>query len=126
MGHVRFQLDEHLTHAIAQSVRRLGIGAVTADEAGTVGMSDGGLLAYCLAEGRVLVTNDNDFLDFLAAKEPRTVRIDPESELGRGLNENNGGPVMLLCGGTRFHACALTRTGRHAGAALLVSVHLWQ
>jgi len=58
-------------------------------------MSDGGLLAYCLAEGRVLVTNDNDFL---AANEPRTVLIDPESELGRGLNENNGGPVMLLCG----------------------------
>jgi len=85
-------------------------------------MSDGGLLAYCLAAGRVLVTNDNDFL---AAKEPRTVLIDPESELGRGLNENNGGPVML-CGRTRFRACALTRTGRHTGTALLVSVHLWQ
>ena len=25
-------------------------------------MPDGRLLAYCLAEGRVLVTNDNDFL----------------------------------------------------------------
>jgi hypothetical protein len=123
VGHVRFQLDEHLPHAIARSVRRLGIGVSTAEEAGTVGMSDGGLLAYCLAEGRVLVTNDNDFP---AAKEPRTVLIDPESELGRGLNENNGGPVMLLCGGTGFRACALTRTGRHAGAALLVSVHLWQ
>jgi uncharacterized protein with PIN domain len=62
VGHVRFQLDEHLTHAIARSVRRLGIGVSTADEAGTVGMSDGGLLAYCLAAGRVLVTNDNDLL----------------------------------------------------------------
>jgi predicted nuclease of predicted toxin-antitoxin system len=62
VGHVRFQLDEHLPHAIARSVRRLGIGVSTADEAGTVGMFDGGLLAYCLAEGRVLVTNDNDFL----------------------------------------------------------------
>ena len=62
MGHVRFQLDEHLPHAIARSVRRLGIGVSTGEEAGTVGMSDGGLLAYCLAEGRVLVTNDNDFL----------------------------------------------------------------
>jgi uncharacterized protein with PIN domain len=93
VGHVRFQVDEHLTHGIARSVRRLGIDVSTAAEAGTVGMSVGGLLAHCLAAGRVLVTNDNDFL---AAKEPRTVLIDPESELGRGLNENNGGPVMLL------------------------------
>ena len=123
MGPVRFPLDEHLTHAIARSVRRLGIGVSTADEAGTVGMSDGGPPAYCLTEERVLVTNDNDFL---AAKEPRTVLIDPGSQLGRGLNENNGRPVKLLCVGTRFHAWALTRTGRHAGAALLVSVHLRQ
>jgi len=38
-------LDEHLPHAIARSVRRLGIGVSTADEAGTVGMSGGELLA---------------------------------------------------------------------------------
>jgi predicted nuclease of predicted toxin-antitoxin system len=59
---VRFQLDEHQAHAIARAMRRRGIDIATADDAGTVGMPDDQLLAHCHAKGRVLVTNDNDFL----------------------------------------------------------------
>jgi hypothetical protein len=35
-------------------------------------------------------------------KEPFTITIDPDSELGRALDETNGEPVVLLRGGTRF------------------------
>ena len=36
------------------------------------------------------------------AKEPLTIVIDPESELGRALGETDGEPVVLLRNGTRF------------------------
>lgn len=36
-------------------------------------------------------------------KEPLTITIDPESELGRALDEMNGEPVVLLRGVERFH-----------------------
>jgi hypothetical protein len=36
------------------------------------------------------------------AKETLTITIDPESELGRVLDEADGEPVVLLWGGTRF------------------------
>jgi len=36
------------------------------------------------------------------AKEPLTIVIDPDSELGRALGETDGGPVVLLRNGTRF------------------------
>ena len=35
-------------------------------------------------------------------KEPFTITIDPDSELGRALEDTNGEPVVLLRGGTRF------------------------
>jgi hypothetical protein len=36
------------------------------------------------------------------AKEPLTIMIDPDSELGRALDETDGEPVVLLRNGTRF------------------------
>jgi hypothetical protein len=36
------------------------------------------------------------------AKEPLTITIDPDSELGRALEETGDEPVVLLRGGTRF------------------------
>ena len=36
------------------------------------------------------------------AKEPLTITIDPDSELGRALDETDDEPVVLLRGGTRF------------------------
>jgi hypothetical protein len=35
-------------------------------------------------------------------KEPFTITIDPDSELGRALGETHDEPVVLLRGGTRF------------------------
>jgi hypothetical protein len=36
------------------------------------------------------------------AKEPRPITIDPDSELGRALDQSAGEPVLLLRNGTRF------------------------
>ncbi len=36
------------------------------------------------------------------AREPLTITIDPDSELGRALDETDGESVVLLRGGTRF------------------------
>ncbi len=62
MGEIRFQLDEHIANAVAEALRRRGIGVLTAAEAGLLGAPDDELLARCHAEGRVLVTQDTDFL----------------------------------------------------------------
>jgi hypothetical protein len=36
------------------------------------------------------------------AKEPLTITIDPDSELGRALDQTAGEPIFLLRNGTRF------------------------
>ncbi len=36
------------------------------------------------------------------SKEPLTITIDPDSELGRALNETDGEAVVVLRAGTRF------------------------
>ncbi len=35
-------------------------------------------------------------------KEPHTITIDPESELGRALDDSSDEPVVLIRGGARF------------------------
>ena len=59
---MRFHLDEHLPHAIAEGLRRRGIDVTTTVEAGLRGASDDVHLAYALEQQRVIVTNDLDFL----------------------------------------------------------------
>jgi len=59
---MRFHLDEHLPHAIAEGLRRRGIDVTTTVEAGLRGASNDVHLAYALEQRRVIVTNDPDFL----------------------------------------------------------------
>ena len=59
---IRFHLDEHVPHAIAEGLRRRGIDVTTTVDAGLRGASDAVHLAYALEQGRVIVTNDPDFL----------------------------------------------------------------
>ena len=59
---MRFHLDEHVPHAIAEGLRRRGIDVTTTVEAGLRGASDDVHLAYALEQRRVIVTNDPDFL----------------------------------------------------------------
>ena len=64
---VRFHLDEHIEGAIADGVRQRRIDVTTAAEAGLLQATDEEHLAFALAESRVTVTHDDDFLSFTNA-----------------------------------------------------------
>lgn len=59
---IRYHLDEHIDPAIAAGLRQRGIDATTTAGQGLVGTSDARQLAFALAETRVFVTCDSDFL----------------------------------------------------------------
>jgi predicted nuclease of predicted toxin-antitoxin system len=59
---IRFHLDEHVPHAIAHGLRRLGIDVTTTTDAGLLGAGDPEQIAYGIAQGRVIFSEDDDFL----------------------------------------------------------------
>jgi len=59
---IRFHLDENCTKAIARGLRRHRIDVTTTPEAGLLGATDEEQAAYALASGRVILTQDRDFL----------------------------------------------------------------
>jgi predicted nuclease of predicted toxin-antitoxin system len=59
---LRFHLDEHIDTAIADGLRRRGIDVTTTPEAVLRGAEAEAHVAFALSEGRVVVTNDADFL----------------------------------------------------------------
>jgi predicted nuclease of predicted toxin-antitoxin system len=59
---IRYYLDEHVPRAVTQGVRRRGGDVLTVQEAGLRGAADGEQLAHAVATGRVVVTQDTDFL----------------------------------------------------------------
>ena len=48
--------------AVADGLRRRGIDVTTTPEAGLLGAGDPNHVAFALAQGRVIFTNDDDFL----------------------------------------------------------------
>lgn len=64
---IRFHLDEHVAHAVADGLRRLGIDVTTSTDAGLIGAADADHHAYGLAHCRVIFTEDDDFLALAAA-----------------------------------------------------------
>lgn len=69
-GTIRFHLDENCDPRIATGLRRRGIDVTTSAEAGLLHATDEEQLAYARAEGRVVFTQDADFLRLDAAGEP--------------------------------------------------------
>ena len=59
---MRFHLDEHVNHAIARGLKRREIDVTTSTDAGLISASDSQQIAYGLREGRVIFTQDDDFL----------------------------------------------------------------
>ena len=59
---VRFYLDEHLGRVVRRALRQRGVDVETVAEAGRLGDSDTDHLAYAASTGRVVVTQDADFL----------------------------------------------------------------
>ena len=67
---VKFYTDEHVPKAVIYGLRRRGVDVRTVPEAGMLGASDEELLALAHREGRVLFTQDEDFLRLHAAGIP--------------------------------------------------------
>jgi hypothetical protein len=63
---IRFHLDEHCPRAVADGLRRRGINVTTTPDAGLLHATDEEHVAFALPEGRVVFTNDDDFLALLA------------------------------------------------------------
>jgi predicted nuclease of predicted toxin-antitoxin system len=64
---IHFHLDENCSKAIAGGLTRRGINVTTTPEVGLMGATDEQQAAYCMAERRVLFTQDQDFLRLDAA-----------------------------------------------------------
>ncbi len=64
---IPFHLDENCHRAIADGLRRRGVDVTTTPEAGLLSATDEQQVAHCLAQGRVLFTQDRDFLRLHAA-----------------------------------------------------------
>jgi hypothetical protein len=67
---IRFHLDEHCSHAIAAGLRRHGIDVTTATDAGLLHAPDEAHVAHALPEGRVIFTEDDDYLALNARGVP--------------------------------------------------------
>ncbi|HEX7184845.1 MAG TPA: DUF5615 family PIN-like protein [Thermoanaerobaculia bacterium] len=61
-GEIRFHFDECVPFPAAEGLRRRGIDATTSPETGLLHAKDESQLAHATREGRVLVTQDADFL----------------------------------------------------------------
>jgi hypothetical protein len=64
---MRFHLDEHVDPAIAHGLRLRGINVTTANDANLLSAPDELHLEFARREGRVVFTNDADFLRFATA-----------------------------------------------------------
>jgi predicted nuclease of predicted toxin-antitoxin system len=59
---IRFHLDQHVSSAVARGLRLRGVDVTTTAEAGLQDASDEKQLEYIQATGRVIFTEDDDFL----------------------------------------------------------------
>jgi len=59
---IRFHLDEHISANVAAALRRRNIDVTTAADTGLIGATDVAHLGFAASTGRVVVTQDDDFL----------------------------------------------------------------
>jgi hypothetical protein len=64
---IKFYTDEHVPNAVVTGLRRRGVDVLTTQEAGMMGASDEEHLALAMREGRIIFTQDDDFLRLHAA-----------------------------------------------------------
>ena len=71
---IRYHLDENCNRAVADGLRRRGIDVTTTPEVGLLRASDEEQAAYGLAQDRVILTHEEDFL-IIDATGPRHAGI---------------------------------------------------
>lgn len=62
MSEIRYYTDEQVSRAVIRGLRQRGVDVLTVPEANKLGATDEEHLAFALAEGRVVFTQDDDFL----------------------------------------------------------------
>jgi uncharacterized protein with PIN domain len=67
---IRYYTDEHVSKAVVRGLRQRGVDVLTVAEAKTQGASDEEQLEFAISEGRVLFTQDDDFLRIAASGKP--------------------------------------------------------
>ena len=68
---IRFYFDNHLANAVVKGLRKRGVDVQTAHEAGRSQLPDDILIHLATADGRVIVTQDEDFPALAAAFQTR-------------------------------------------------------
>lgn len=66
-GRIKFYMDEHVPKAVTEGLRRRGVDVVTVQELGLQAADDRRHLERAAEEGRVVFTQDADFLRLHAA-----------------------------------------------------------
>jgi len=69
---LKFYLDEHVDRAVADGLYRRGVDVLRAQDAGMHPAPDSAHLDLARGEGRVIFTQDADFLRLHAAGKPHT------------------------------------------------------
>jgi len=64
---IKFYTDEHVAKAVVKGLRQRGVDVLTVPEAGMLSASDQEHLELARKEGRVIFTQDDDFLRLHAA-----------------------------------------------------------
>jgi predicted nuclease of predicted toxin-antitoxin system len=70
VSEVRYYTDEHVSKAVIRGLRQRGVDVLTLPEATKLGATDEEHLAFALAEGRVVFTQDDDFLRLASSGKP--------------------------------------------------------
>ena len=61
-GEIKFYMDEHVPSAVTKGLRLRGVDVLTAQEAGMLEADDADHMALAIDQGRVVFTQDADFL----------------------------------------------------------------
>jgi predicted nuclease of predicted toxin-antitoxin system len=69
VSQIRFYTDEHVSKAVIRALRRRSVDVLTVPEAGLLSASDEEHLQRASHEGRVIFTQDDDFLRLAAEVE---------------------------------------------------------
>jgi predicted nuclease of predicted toxin-antitoxin system len=69
-GQIKLFLDEHVSQAVSEGLRRRGVDVLTTQQAGMCSVPDEELLAAALSLQRVIFSQDSDFLKLHANGVP--------------------------------------------------------
>lgn len=81
---IRLYADEHIATAVVRGLRQRGVDVITVVDAQARGATDENLLRDAREQGRVMLTQDDDFLRLHAAGRDHAgiVHVNPKARVG--------------------------------------------